>query len=124
MTKLSILLVFVVMAVGILAYLGWRGWARRRLSLARHGWRNGATLAALISVSVAAILFVAYAIHNIAVGGDGNGNATTLLCIRTGNYLSVAAMLLSLAGTGRERWLTFIGGCFTLFLWVGQGMSL
>jgi hypothetical protein len=124
MTKLTILIVLIVLAAGILAGLGWREWAKHRLTPAGPGWRSGATLAALISLSLAALLFVAYAAHNTAVGGDRNGNATILLCIRFGNYLSLAAMLLGLVGNGRGRWLALVGGCFTLFLWVGQGMSL
>jgi hypothetical protein len=100
------------------------GSVKRHLVPDGQGWRNRATLAALISLSLAIMLFVAYAAHNIAVGGDRNGNATVLLSIRFGNYLSLAAMLLSLAGKGRGRWLVLIGGCFTQFLWVGQGMSL
>ena len=81
-------------------------------------------LAALVLLSAATLLFVGYAGHNAMVGGDRNGSALTVLCIRTGNYLSAGAILLGLGGKGRGRWLAFAGGCFILFLWLGQGMSL
>lgn len=124
MTKLAILIILTVLASGILAGFGCREWARHRLAPAEHGWRSWATLIALISLSIATLLFVGYAAHNMAVGGDRNGNAIILLCIRAGNYLSVAAVLLGLAGNGRGRWLAVVGGCLTLFLWFGQGISL
>jgi hypothetical protein len=124
MTLLSYFIVLVVLAVGVLAYLGWSAWARGRLEARETSWRNLLTLAALISVSVATLLFVGYAGHNAAIGGDRNGNAISLLCIRSGNYLSLAAILLGLGGKGRARWLALVGGCFMLFLWLGQGMSL
>ena len=124
MTELSVLILLVVAAAAVLACVGWRDWAGHRLTPAGHGWRNRATLAALLSLSVAALLFVCYAAHNIAAGGDRNGSATILLCIRIGNYTSLAAILLGFAGSGRARWLALLGGCLTLFLWFGQGMSL
>jgi hypothetical protein len=124
MTLLSYFIVLIALGAGVLSYLGWSAWARSRLEAKESDWRDRLTLAALISVSVATLLFVGYAAHNAAVGGDRNGNAISLLCIRSGNYLSVAAILLSLVGKGRGRWLALAGGCFMLFLWLGQGMSL
>ena len=82
------------------------------------------TLAALFFLSTATLLFVGYAGHNAAVGGDRAGNAISLLCIRCGNYLSLGAILLSLGGKGRGRWLALTGGCFIFVLWFAQGMSL
>lgn len=70
------------------------------------------------------LLFIGYAGHNAAVGGDRGGNSISLLCIRSGNYLSLGAILLSLGGKGRGRWLAFAGGCFIFVLWFAQGMSL
>src|SRR5690242_14693978 len=118
MNKISILIMLTVVATGVSASLGWTAWFRYRLTPAGHGWRSGATLTALVSLSLSALLFVGYVAHNMAIGGDRNGNATILLCIRAGNYLSIAAVLLSLAGKSRGRWLALFGGCLTLFLWL------
>ena len=121
---LTYIIVFIVLGSGILAYVGWRDWVVRRVNHSERGWRSALTLAALVFLSLAGLLFVGYAAHNIAVGGDRNGNAATLLCIRAGNYLSVGAVFLSLGAKGRGRWTALLGGCFFLLLWLAQGMSL
>ncbi len=82
------------------------------------------TLAVLVLLSLGGLLFLGYAAHNVAAGGDRNGNATTLLCIRVGNYLSVVIVILSLAAKGKGRWAALLGGCFLLLFWLAQGMSL
>jgi hypothetical protein len=121
---LTYVIVLIVVGSGILAYLGWRDWAIRRITHSERGWRSILTFAALVFLSLAGLLFVGYAAHNVAVGGDRNGNATTLLCIRAGNYLSVGAVFLSLGAKGRGRWAALLGGCFFLLLWLAQGISL
>jgi len=121
---LTYVIVLIVLVSGILAYLGWRDWAIRRITRSERGWRSVLTFASLILLSLSGLLFVGYAVHNVAVGGDHNGNATTLFCIRAGNYLSVGAVFLSLGAKGRCRWAVLLGGCFFLILWLGQGMSL
>jgi hypothetical protein len=121
---LTYVIFLIVIGVGVLTYLGWKDWAQHRLEAGGQGWRNVVTLIALLSVSLVALLFVAYTAHNVAVGGDRNGNATTLLCIRSGNYLSLASVVLGLMGKGRGRWSALFGGCFFLLFWLAQGMSL
>jgi len=121
---LTHIIVLIMIGVGVLTYLGWKDWARRRLDVSERGWRRAVTFAALVLVSLAGLLFVGYAAHNVAVGGDRNGSASTLLCIRAGNYLSVGAVILSLGAKGKGRWFPLLGGCFFLLLWLAQGMSL
>jgi|SRR6516164_9381809 hypothetical protein len=116
MALLSYLIVLIVLSAGVLAYLGWRHWAISRSQAGQPRWRNTLTLAALVFLSAAILLFIGYAGHNAMVGGDRNGSALTLLCIRSGNYSSAGAILLSLGGKGPGRWLAFAGGCFILLL--------
>ena len=52
-------------------------------------------------VLAAALLFVACAALTLA--GDPNGNATSIRSIPVGNSLSLAAVLLGLAGKGKGR---------------------
>jgi hypothetical protein len=121
---LTYIIALIVIGVGILTYLGWKDWARRHFDVSERGWRRAVTFAALVFLSLAGLLFVGYAAHNVAVGGDRNGNATTLLCIRAGNYLSVGTVILSLGANGKGRWSALFGGCFFLLVWLAQGMSL
>ena len=123
MTLFSYFITLIVLAAGALAYLGWRDWVAKRAQ-SQPRWRNILTLAALVLLSTTTLLFVGYAGHNAAIGGDRGGNAISLLCIRSGNYLSLGAILLSLGGRGRGRWLILIGGCCIFVLWFAQGMSL
>jgi len=120
---ITLLVVAIVVGTGVLSYLGWADWIVRGSSV-RKGWRSSMTLVALVSLSLTAMLFVGYSIHNVLIGGDQGGNANTLLCIRSGTYLAVASILASLGGQGRGRWAALAGGCLTLFLWFWQGISL
>jgi hypothetical protein len=87
MMLLSYFIILVVLGAGVVACLGWREWAVSRRQAGEPHWRNTLTLAALILLSAATLLFFGYAGHSAAVRGDRNGNAITLLCIRSGNYL-------------------------------------
>ena len=118
---ITVLVVASVVGAGILAYLGWKDWADSRRGSAK-GWRTALTLGALNSLSLSVVLFVGYATHNVLVGGDQGGSSNILLCIRSGNYLALAAVLAGLGGKGLGR--STAGGCIILFLWFGQGASL
>ena len=123
MTLFSYFITLVVLAAGVLAYLGWRDWVAHRAQ-AQPRWRSSLTLAALVLLLTTTLLFVGYAGHNAAIGGDRGGSPISLFCIRSGNYLSLGAILLSLGGKGHGRWLALTGGCFIFVLWFAQGMSL
>jgi Mn2+/Fe2+ NRAMP family transporter len=120
----SFLVPLVLLGAGLLAWRGWKDWGKLRGTQAQPGWRTALFGVSLLLISMSAVLYVAYAGHNVMIGGDRNGNAMTVLCIKTGNSLSFLGILASLAGNGKGRWATFASGCFMLFLWFGQGMSL
>lgn len=116
--------ILVLVAVGVLTYIGLRDVARRKSVVGEQGWRNNVTLSALVLASLAGFLFAVYAIRNIIIGGDPNIGTFTLVCIRLGNYLSLSAIVLSLAGKGKGRWSALFGGVLALLLWIAQGISL
>jgi hypothetical protein len=121
---LTLLVILVLITVGLLMYRGWRAWAKVPHDSTKSRWRSWLTVFALVLVSLSAILFVAYAVHNVIIGGDRNESAMTVLCIKTGNSLAFVGAIASLGGEGKDRWAVLISGCFLLFLWFGQGMSL
>ncbi len=125
MRNLASYIVVLVLVGGVVsASLGWKEWVQQNTDPNARDWRRKVTLGALLCLSAAALLLVGYLAHNLATGGDRNGSALTLLCIRSGNYLCLAAVLLSLCGRGRSRWAAMVGACFILFIWLSQGMSL
>jgi hypothetical protein len=69
-------------------------------------------------------LFFAYRTYNAAIGGEGNGNWTTLPSIRLGNYLSVLGLTASLVATKKARWPLLAASVLIEFIWLSQGMSL
>jgi hypothetical protein len=121
---LTYIILFGVIGIGIFTYLGWKDWARSGLDERERGWRRGVTFAALALLSLVGLLFVGCAAYNVAVGADHNGNSTGLLCIRTGNYLSIVTVILSLGAKGKGRWASLLGGCVFLLFWLARGMSL
>jgi len=95
----------------------------------RHGsnepkWRVTTSTAALLLVTPSVFLFLSYRTYNAAIGGEGNGNWTTLPSIRTGNYLSLLGLLASLTATRRMRWPLLAASCLMELIWFSQGMSL
>jgi hypothetical protein len=58
--------------------------------------------------------FVAYAMH---IGGFGTNFPALLLWTRPGFWISVAALLLALAGGGKSRAFGAISGALLVILW-------
>src|SRR5215831_10489791 len=56
-------------------------------------WRVVTSTITLIVVTLSVLLFLTYRTYNAVIGGEGNGNWTTLPSIRTGNYLSLLALV-------------------------------
>lgn len=95
----------------------------------RHGsnepkWRTTTSTTALLLVTLSVFLFLTYRTYNAAIGGEGNGNWTTLPSIRTGNYLSSLGLLASLMATRRMRWPLLAASCLMELIWSSQGMGL
>jgi hypothetical protein len=120
----TLVVISIILGAVTATSLGWRYAARIRHDSTGPRWRSAATILALVLVTFSALLLAAYLTRNAVIGGDGNGSWTTLIFIRTGNYLSLAGALISLIAKGKARWPAFVGGCLMLFIWFSQGMSL
>ena len=121
---LTMAVTLVVILVGLLSFYGWKHWVARRGVPRERSWRSAFNAIGLALVSLSVLLFVAYAVHNIAVGGDRNLNAATVPWIKTGNSLSFLGALISLSGKGKGRWPSVVAGCLMLVLWIAEGISL
>jgi hypothetical protein len=99
-------------------------WRFRRRHTNEPKWRVTTSTVALVLVTLSLLLFVTYRTYNAAVGGEGNGNWTTMPSIRTGNYLSLLGLLASLAATRKIRWPLLAASFLMEFIWFSQGMSL
>jgi hypothetical protein len=87
-------------------------------------WRVTSSTIALILVTLSVFLFFTYRTYNAVVGGERNGNWTTLPSIRTENYVSLLGLLASLAATRKMRWPLLAALCLMELIWFSQGMSL
>lgn len=122
---MSGLIVVLVILVAVTAMLvGWRYAARISADSTQPRWRTVVTFVGLALLTLSVLIFAAYGTRNALFNGDRNGDWTTLMFIRTGNYVSLAGIFSSLAGKGKARWLGFIGACLMLFIWFSLGMSL
>jgi hypothetical protein len=99
-------------------------WKFQRRDTNDTNWRVATSRVALTMVTVSVLLFLTYRAYNAAIGGEGNGNWTTLPSIRLGNYLSLLALLASLAATKKVRWPLLAASVLIEFIWFSQGMSL
>ena len=86
-------------------------------------WRVTTSTIALFLVTLSVFLFLTYRTYNAVIGGEGNGNWTTLPSIRTGNYISSLGLLASLTATRKMRWPLLAASCLMEFIWFSQGMS-
>ena len=87
-------------------------------------WRVTTSTIALLLVTLSVFLFLTYRTYNAVIGGEGNGNWTTLPSIRTGNYVSLLGLLASLTATRKLRWPLLAASCLMEFIWFWQGVSL
>ncbi len=87
-------------------------------------WRVTTSTIALLLATLSVFLFLTYRTYNAVIGGEGNGNWTTLPSIRTGNYISLLGLLASLTATRKMRWPLLAASCLMEFIWFSQGVSL
>jgi hypothetical protein len=99
-------------------------WMVRQSDTNSTKWRVATSRIALVVVTLSVLLFVTYKTYNAAIGGEGNGNWTTLPSIRVGNYLSLLGLIASLTATKRVRWPLLAASVLMEFVWLSQGMSL
>jgi len=120
----TLLVLSIILGAMISTFLGWRYRAGSRLESVGPRWRSVLTTVALVLVTFSVLVFAVYGTRNALFKVDPNGEWTTLVFIRTGNYLSLAGILASLAGKGKGRWLALVAACLMLFIWFSEGMSL
>jgi hypothetical protein len=120
----ALIVVLIILGAVTAMLVGWRYAARIRDDSAQPRWRSVLTFVGLALLTLSVLLFAAYGTRNALFKGDRNGDWTTLMFSRTGNYVSLAGICSSLAGKGKARWLAFIGACLMLFIWFSLGMSL
>lgn len=126
MNRLLETLVFAIVSLGAVigTFFGWIYGPRFRRDLKEPRWRTVGAFIGLVLVTLSVMLFATYLTRNAVIGGDANGSRSTLIFIRTGNYLSLAGVIASLTGKGKARWPAFVSGCLMLFIWLSEGMSL
>jgi hypothetical protein len=120
----ALIAVLIILGAMIAMAAGWRYAARISADSTQPRWRTVVTFVGLALLTLSVLLFAAYGTRNALFTGDRNGDWTTLMFIRTGNYVSLAGICASLAGKGKARWLSFIGACLMQFIWFSLGMSL
>jgi len=120
----ALVVVLIILGAVTAMLVGWRYAARIRDDSAEPRWRSVVTFVGLVLLTLSVLLFAAYGTRNALFKGDRNGDWTTLIFIRTGNYLSLAGVCSGLAGKGKGRWPALIGACLMLFIWFSLGMSL
>ena len=99
-------------------------WRFQRRNTNDPKWRVTTSTIALVLVTLSVLLFLTYRTYNTVIGGEGSGNWTTLPSIRTGNYLSLLGLIVSLTATRKMRWPLLAGSFLMEFIWFSQGMSL
>jgi hypothetical protein len=84
----------------------------------RNVFRSFLGICGIACVAASTLLLLVYAAHGSVT------DSFTLVSIKSGNTLSFCGIVLSLVGTSKFRWRTFLAGAALLFLWFGQGISL
>jgi hypothetical protein len=113
-----------ILGTVIATLLGWRYSVKGEQDSIEPRWRSILRTTALALVTLSVLVLASYGTRNALFKGDPNGDWTTLIFIRTGNYLSLAGVFASLAGKGKGRWHAFVGACLMLLIWFSEGMSL
>src|SRR5271168_2148814 len=113
----ALVVVLIILGAVTATLVGWRRDLRIRDDSVEPRWRSRVTFVALVLLTLSVLLFAAYGTRNALFKGDPNGNWTTLILIRTGNYLSLGGVCSSLAGNGKGRWPALIGACLMEFIW-------
>src|SRR5580704_10501430 len=88
----------------------------------RNVFRSFLGILGIACVAASTLLLLVYAAHGSVT--DSAGGHFTLVSIKAGNMLSFCGIVLSLVGTSKFRWRTFLAGAALLSLWFGQGISL
>lgn len=112
--QLEILLISIALLPTIAA---WRAWTSK-VRLSMNGTRNFLFVVGLVGASLSLALYVAFASYVNQIGGFGVNFAAMLRWARPGVWISLAALLLVLAGRGRSRLFGLASTLIMLILWI------
>ena len=112
--QLEILFVIVVLLPTVAA---WRTWVSKdHASL--NGTRKVTFLVGLVSASISLTVYAAFVIYTFRIHGFGTNFPAMLRWARPGLWISLAALVLSVTGTGRSRVWSVAASTLVLILWI------
>jgi glucan phosphoethanolaminetransferase (alkaline phosphatase superfamily) len=109
-------IIFVLIAL-VLIVLAWRVWIVKDRE-SQSGIRKILFPIGLICASLALAIYVAFVIHTYRVGGFKENFASLLVWTRPSFWISVAAIVLCIAGKGRSRVWGLVSSIFMTLLWI------
>lgn len=112
--SLEIFLVVVALVPTLAAWSAWT--SKEHLSVSRA--RKALFTAGLLAASVALMVYVAFVMHVHRIGGFGTDFPAMLKWARPGLWISLAALLLSVAGRGQSRAWGMTASALVLVLWI------
>jgi len=112
--QIEIVLIIIALVPTLIA---WRVWAvKDRRSLT--GTRKVLFTAGLIGATLALATYVEFAIHTARIGGFKTDFPSLLAWTRPSFWMSVAAIMLCVAGKGQSRAWALISSILVAILWV------
>jgi|GEM_PF-5132464 hypothetical protein len=112
--QLEILFMIIVLLPTAAAWLTWV--SKDRASL--NGTRKIMFLVGLVGASIALAIYAAFVIYTFRIHGFGTNFPATLRWARPGLWISLAALVLSVTGTGRSRVWSVAASALVLILWI------
>jgi hypothetical protein len=112
--QLEILFVIIALLPTVVA---WRTWVSKdRASL--NGTRKVMFLVGLVGASIALTIYAAFVIYTLRIHGFDTNFPAMLSWARPGLWISLAALVLSVAGTGKSRAWSVAASALVLILWI------
>jgi hypothetical protein len=112
--QLEILFVIIVLLPTVAA---WRTWlSKDHASL--NGTRKVLFLVGLLGASMALAIYAAFVVYTLRIHGFGTNFPAMLRWARPGLWVSLAALVLSVTGTGKSRVWSLAASALVLILWV------
>ena len=111
---IAALFVPIVLLPTVAAWKRWLGAERQSL----QGGRKALFVLGLSAVSLALFEYCLFALYTNHIGGFGTDFPAMLKWARPGFWISLAALLLSVSGTGKSRAWGMTASALALVLWI------
>jgi len=121
-TFLGLISLFAVVAVGVVR--SWLAWLAVTTPGQKTTWRSGLTFIALLSVSVAILAVIGFALHSYILGGFGNNFRPIIIWFRVGFWLCVVAFVSSVLGRERTWRVTCASSIVVGAFWVAVAFAM